>query len=237
MALTARERVRQTVKRQVAESHVEQELQATLDLHQQSFAYFLIVFVEDQFVEPFLQSDDRHLNKVGDASSANLHVISLGLQACAVTGGTVGLSPVTAQHHAVLYLVLVFLKHLEERVDTWAFLLPAVRRQTVPQPVLLRLCQVHIGLEDREVVLHSVTTEPFLPLFHLLTMPADDAAVIDGEGRIGNDQFLVDADDATEALTLRTGPHRGVEREHLIVWFLEGHAVGLIFHGEVIEDV
>ena len=43
-----------------------------------------------------------------------------------MTDGTVGLTPVAAQHHAVLYLVLVLLDHFEEGVDAGALLFLAV---------------------------------------------------------------------------------------------------------------
>ena len=120
-----------------------------------------------------------------------------------MTDGTVGLAAVTGQHDAVLYLVLILPDHLEELIDTWFLFLATVRWQSVPQPVFLLLCQVHVWLEDGEVIVGGVTDEPLLPLLHLLAMPADDAAFVDRERGIGNDQSLVDADDLAESLTLR----------------------------------
>ena len=135
--------------------------------------------VEFQLIEPFLQSYNGHLYQVSDASATDLHVFCLRLEACTMTDGTVGLTPVTAQHHTVLDLVLVLLEHLEERVDARTFLLPFVRREPMPQPVFLLLCQVHIWLEDGEVILRCMPAEPVLPFFHLLSVPTNHTTVID----------------------------------------------------------
>ena len=124
-----------------------------------------------------------------------------------MTDGTVGLTPVTTQHHTVLDLVLVLLEHLEERVDTRTLLLPLVRRESMPQPVFLLLCQVHVRLENGEVIQGCMPAEPVLPFFHLLSVPTNHTTVIDRESRVGDDQLFVDADDSSEALTLWTGPY------------------------------
>ena len=174
------------------------------------------MLVELQLPEPFCQSDDGHLHQVANAPSADFHIVGLGLQTCAVTSGTGRLSPVSCHHHAVLYLVLVILHHLEELVDTRLLLLALVRGQPVPQPVFLLARQVHVRLKDGEVVDGGMTHEPLLPLLHLLTVPAYDAAVIYRERRIGDDKLLVDADDASESLTLRTGTHGRIEGEKLV---------------------
>ena len=79
-----------------------------------------------------------------------------------------------------------------------------------------------------------MTYKPLLPLLHLVAVPAHHAAVIYRQRRVGYHQFLVDADDAAEALALRTGPCGRVKREHLVRRFLEGHAVGLELHREVV---
>ena len=187
--------------------------------------------------EPFLQSDNRHLYKVGDAAPTNLHILSLRLQTCSVTLGAGGLSPVTGQHHAVLNLVLILLHHIEEGIDARFLLFALVGGQPVPQPVFLFLCQVHIGLEDGEVVVGCMTAEPVEPLFHLLTVPTNNTAVVDGEGRVWDDKFLVDADDAPETLTLRTGTCRGVEGKHLVAGFFEHDTIGFKTCREVVADV
>ena len=107
----------------------------------------------------------------------------------------------------------------------------------MPQPVFLLLAQVHIGLEDGEIVFHGMAAEPFLPFLHLLAVPADDATVVDRQCRVGDDQFFVDADDASEALAFGTGAYGRVEGEHVVVGLFEGHTVGLVLHREVVADV
>ena len=236
LTLTARERVRESVQRQITQSHVEQELQSACNLLQQSLAHLSVMWLQLQSVEPFLQSHHRHLYQVGNAPAAYLHVVGFGLQARAVTYGACGLSPVSGQHHAVLYLVLILLHHVEEEVNTRALLLAFVAGQSVPQPVLLLLRQVHVRLKYGEVVVGRMPAEPLLPFAHLLAVPAHHAAVVHAQRGIGNHQLFVDAHDLAETLTLRTGTCWRVEREHLVRWFLEGHAVGLELHREVVED-
>ena len=192
--------------------------------------------VEFQTVEPLLEANDGHLHEVGDAAAADLYIVGFGLQTGAVTDGTIRLSPVAGKHHAVLDLILIILQHLEELVDARFLLRVLIGRKSVPQPVFLSLGEVHVGFEDGEIIVGGMTDEPLLPLFHLIPVPADDTAVIDGERGVGDDQFLVDTDDASEALTLGTGACGRVEGEHLVVGLLEGDAVGLETHGEIVED-
>ena len=187
--------------------------------------------------EPFLQADDRHLYEIGDAAPTNLHVFGLGLQTCPVTLRTGGLAPVTGQHHAVLDLVLVLLHHIEEGIDARLLLLTLIAGQPVPQPVFLLLCQVHIRLEDGEVIVGCTTAEPVEPLLHLFPVPADHTSVVYREGRIGDDQLLVDTDDTSEPLTLRTGACRGIEGEQLVARLFEHDTVSLETCREVVADV
>ncbi len=82
-----------------------------------------------------------------------------------------------------------------------------------------------------------MTAEPVEPLFHLLTVPTNNTAVIDGESRVWDDKFLVDADDTPETLTLRTGTCRGVEGKHLVAGFFEHDTIGFKTCREVVADV
>ena len=72
-----------------------------------------------QLPEPLLQFSDGHLHQVGNASSCNLYIVGLRFQTRAMANRTGGLTTITAHHHTVLYLVLVFLNHLEESVYAW----------------------------------------------------------------------------------------------------------------------
>ena len=92
-------------------------MQAIVDFGEQSLAYLLVVFVECQLIEPLLEVDNGHLYQVGDRHALNFHPTGFLLQSCAVTGRAHGPAPVSAHHDTVLYFVLVFLHHLEERIN------------------------------------------------------------------------------------------------------------------------
>ena len=81
-----------------------------------------------------------------------------------------------------------------------------------------------------------MTDKPLQPLLHLLPVPAHHTTVIYGECRVGDHQFLVDANDSSETLTLRTGAHRRVEGEHLVCRLFESHPISLELHRKVVED-
>ena len=68
-------------------------------------------------VEEFLQFGDGQVYQIRNGPSAHFHISGFGTQARAVALGTDRFAPVACQHDAVLYLVLVFLQHLEEVVD------------------------------------------------------------------------------------------------------------------------
>ena len=94
-----------------------------------------------------------------------------------------GLAAITAQHHSILYLVLVLLHHLEEGVDGYLFVdvAFALRGQTVPEHILLALRQLIVGFEDGEVVLCGPAAELILPHAHLVAVPTLHAAVVDAQ--------------------------------------------------------
>ena len=68
-------------------------------------------------------------------------------------------------------------------------------------------------------------------------MPAHHAAVIDGQGRVGNNKVLIDTNNLAEALTLRTGTYGRIEGEKVVGRFLESNAVSLETHREVVADI
>ena len=73
--------------------------------------------------------------------------------------------------------------------------------------------QVADVLFSQDASTMALPTEPLLPLFHLLPMPAYDAAFIDRECRVRDDQAFINADDFPETLTLRAGTDWRVKRE------------------------
>ena len=153
--------------------------------------------------------------------------------------GAYGLASESAQHHAVLNLILVFLHHSEELVDAHAVVRITVffRWQSVPEPVLLLLRQLVVRFEDREFVGFRPADEFLEPHAHLLATPAHHATVVEAQRSVGNHEFLVDADDASEALAGRAGAQRRIEGKHIVGRFLKLHAVSFESGREVIADV
>ena len=184
-------------------------------------------------VKPFSEPVDGYLHQVGDGAAANLHPCRLLLQPGAVAVGAEGLAPVAAHHDAVLYLIHILLHHVEEGVNAYGVgaqlaVLALVCGQSMPKQVLLLLRQLEIGLEDGKVDGGCTAAELLLPHLHLIAMPALHAALVDRQRGVGDDEALVDADDAAEALAGGAGAGRRVEREHVVVGFLKHHAVGLV---------
>lgn len=72
---------------------------------------------ERQRVEELLQFGDGQVYQIRNGPPAHFHISGFGTQARAVALGADRLAPVTRQHDAVLYFVLVFFQHLEEVAD------------------------------------------------------------------------------------------------------------------------
>ena len=144
MAFSTRERVAGTVQGEIAQSDIEQELKPVVDFREDASCHDGVVLVELQMGEEVLQVRDGEVHQLGDGTSAQLHIARFGLETRPVTGRTGRLAAVTCEHDAVLYLVLVLLQHLEERVDA-DFVTVAV-----PEVVTLCLRQVVVGSEDGE---------------------------------------------------------------------------------------
>ena len=155
-----------------------------------------------------------------------------------MTFGTGSLAAISAHHDPILYLVLVFLHHLEEGVNRHLVVnvLMALRGQPVPQLVLLVLSQVIVRFEDGEIILGSSSAELVFPHLHLLAVPANHTAVVNRQCGVGDDQVFVDADNLAEALTFRTSSYGRIEREEIVRRFLKRHAVSFETHGEIIDD-
>ena len=76
------------------------------------------MFGKNEIGKPLLEVDDRHLHKVGDTASGNLHIVGLLLQSGAMACGADGLATIACEHHPILYLILVLAHHIKELVDT-----------------------------------------------------------------------------------------------------------------------
>ena len=205
LAFSSRERIAQTVECQVSQANVGQEVKPVVYFIQQTLGDGLIVFVERQGAEEFLETVDRHFYELGNVSSAHLDIVGFFLQASSVTGRADGFSPVTGEHDPVLDLVLVFFKHFEERVDAYLF------ARSVPEIILLLLSQFIVRSEDREVMCRSFPQEFGKPFAHFLSPPADNGSVVDTQGAVGDDEMFIDADDFSEAFAGGAGSDRRIE--------------------------
>ena len=105
----------------------------------------------------------------------------------------------------------------------------------MPEDVLLLLRQIVVRSKNREVVFCYTTDELLFPFTHFLSSPAHHGSVIDAQFLIRDDQMLVDAHDFAESLTFGTSASRRIEREELVGWFLETHAVRLELHGKLMH--
>ena len=146
-----------------------------------------------------------------------------------MTFGAKRFAAIACQHYAILYLVLILLHHLEEGVDALEVTGP------FPQHPALFVRQLVVRGENGEAGFFRTAYHHVFPLAHLLASPAHHRTFVDGEGTVGDDQMLVNADDTSETLTLRTGSDRGVEGEHLVVGLFKRYAVRLEFGAETIQ--
>ena len=150
-----------------------------------------------------------------------------------------GLAAVAAHQHTILYLILVFLHHLEERVYAHLFVcrLRLLRWQTVPKHVFLSPCKIVVGFEYRKIVFRRPAAELVFPYAQFVTVPALYTAVVNTECRVGDDQLLVYSHNLAETLACGTCSGRRVEREHIVVGAFKLYSVGFELHGEVVADV
>ena len=92
------------------------------------------MWVKGEVVKPFFQVFYGHVHKVRNAHAVDFHVFSLLAEPSSVACRAYRFPAVSAEHHAVLNLVLVLLKHSEEFVDAYTvvFVSLAVGGQTMP---------------------------------------------------------------------------------------------------------
>ena len=151
-----------------------------------------------------------------------------------MTCRTYRFSAITCEHHAVLYLVLVSLDHVEEVVDADVFAVLLNPWTFVPEIIFLFLGKVVIWLENGEVVLWCTTAEFVFPFAHLLSTPTEDCAVIDAEQFVRNDKVLVNAYNTSESFAVGAGSDGRIEREHLFCRLFELNAVGFEAYAETV---
>jgi len=230
LAFTTRQGVAQSAQGEVTKSYIHQEAEAVVDFRHQAFGHGGIVFVQLQVQEEGLQLCDRQLHQFGYRASAYLHVQRLFLQSGTPASGANGLSAITGQHHAVLDFVLIFLQHLEERVDA------SLGALAVPQEILLCLGEVVVWFKDGEIMFGSPSDKLLLPFAHFFASPADNGSVVHTQCRVGHHQCLVDAYHPSETFALGTCTDGRVEREQLVGGLFKLDAVGLELLAEGVEQ-
>ena len=237
LALAARQSRRQAIEREVAYADLTQVVQAAIDLGEQAFGYQCIGLVKCQLGKPLCQVLDRHAHQVTDGHSAHLDVLGMGLEPRAVADGAYGLAAVAGQQHAKLDGIGFTLYPLKEAVDA----APLAIARAVPQQVALSLCQLVVGLVDREVVPCRNMDELSFPFAHHLSTPAHHGVVIHRATPVGNHQVLVNADHAAEAFARGACPDGVVEVEHQVARLVKGHPVqfkalrkAVLDHGSVL---
>ena len=229
LTLAARQRVAQTVERQIAQSDFIKIAQTVVDFSQQPRSYLAIVGVKLQVGEPPAQILHRHAYEVGDGAAGNLHVQRITAEARTAAFGTGGLGAESRVHHAILDLVALRLHPFEEAVNA----LPLAR--AVPENILFFLGQLEVRTVDRESELRGVADEQPLPFAHRRPAPWRHSVVVDRQLLIRNHKRLVDAESLAEALARGAGAVGIVEVEHLIRRLHERHSVGLEALREVVS--
>ncbi len=204
-------------------------MQAGTDLAQRTFGHRAVVVIEFEPVEKDRQLADRHRHQFVDVLPADLDVERFGPQARSSAGMAGGLARIAAEHVFVLDLVALALDPFEERRDAGEVFV------AFPEHFLLFGRKLDIRLVDGEVELVGVHHQLFVELLHHLAPPAGNGALIDAQGRVGDDEAFVDADGFAVAPADRTGAERAVVTEQMFGRLFEAHAVGFEQIREVAE--
>ena len=208
LALTTGEGGGEAVERQIAQPHIQQELQPAVDFRQQPFGHLPVCLVEGELVEEGLGLGNGHGHDLGDVLAAHLYIEGLRFQTASLAGGAGGLAPVAGHHDPILDLVLVLSHKPEEVVNAMQPL------GSMPKQLLFGLRKLEVGAMDREVVPLALLDETGFPFAHHLPFPADDCPFVQREALVRNDQMLVNAQHLAEPFTGGAGTQRIVEAEH-----------------------
>ena len=228
LTFTARKRIAQAVEGEIGQAHLLEEAQAGADFGEQPRGHLCLVGREGEGVKPRREFAHGTAHQFGDGRASHPHIEGFGAQSGTVARGAVGLATIAREHDAVLDFVLIFFEHTEERVDADIALAvaPCHAFTAVPQQVALLWGEVEVGLKDGEIVGSGFAHELLQPDAHLLSAPAHHRPIMDGEGTVGHDKTLVDADDAAETLALGAGTHRGVEGKKIVARIFKFDAIG-----------
>ena len=199
LAFSSGKRGRQAVKRQIAQPHIQQELQAVSDLRQQTFGNGCLVLVKSKIIEKGFCFRDRKGNQFRNILSPYLYIKGFGTQTGPFASRANGLSTITRKHHTVLYLIQVLFHKFKKVID-------AVQSAgTVPKQVFLLLRQIVIRTMDREVIFLALHYKLFQPFSHHIAFPADYRSLENRQAFIRHDQIFIDTEHLPETFASRAG--------------------------------
>ena len=199
LAFSSGKRGRQAVKRQIAQPHIQQELQAVSDLRQQTFGNGCLVLVKSKIIEKGFCFRDRKGNQFRNILSPYLYIKGFGTQTGPFASRANGLSTITRKHHTVLYLIQVLFHKFKKVID-------AVQSAgTVPKQVFLLLRQIVIRTMDREVIFLALHDKLFQPFSHHVAFPADYRSLENGQAFIRYNQIFIDTEHLPETFANRAG--------------------------------
>ena len=221
LALAPAEGGASAVEGQVAQSHVEEELQTVTHLEKEAVSNFLLGGGQGQPIE-----DDHNLlngqaEEVGQSVTVNADIPRFRPEAASSAVVARCAAAVPAEHHPVLDLVALGFEAGEEVVDA------TPGTGALPQLAPLLGGQVGIGGVHGKVLVIGILQHALLVPAGLVAPPWGHAVLVHTLGWVRDDQVLADPDDMTEAFAPGTGSLGIVETEQVRGGNLEGHAVEL----------
>ena len=179
-----------------------------------------------------------HFNQVWYTSTAYFYIVCLFFQSGTVTSRADGFPAEPRHHYAILYLVLIFFNHIEKSVNWHLFMyvFALVRWKSMPKLILLFPWKFIVRFKYRKIVFCSSSAKLVPPHSHFFTIPTYYATIVDADGWIWNDEFFVNADNASKALTVWASPNWGVKREHIVCWLFKRNAISFKFCGKIVTN-
>ena len=130
------------------------------------------MLIQFQMVEELLQFCDRQIHQFGNILSAYAYIAGFRFQTGTVAFRAKCFSAIPGKHHTILYLILIFFKHLEEVINTVEILV------SFPKQPALFVRQFIIRSENREVEFLRIVDQLFFPFSHFFTAPTYDRSFI-----------------------------------------------------------
>src|SRR2546425_4742877 len=207
LRLAARERARLASEGEVAEADAQQERELGRELTQDLAPHRRLPRRQAQGLEGGRRALDGQPRELRDGEPRHLHGERRRLEPRARAHRAGRLRAVAREEHAHVQLVAVGLDLLEEAIDAGELAVAVVDEAALAlaQP-LPRNLEIYPGPPRR---LHELALVPLAGRVR----PRLDRARAEAEGAVANDERLLVLEDVAEALALRAGAERMVERE------------------------